>query len=704
MLKDSSPEKWEYKEHTRVKHILLDKYLAAWIPILGRRGKSICYFDGFAGRGEYEDGTLGSPLIAMKVADEKANYFGKLLCVFIEKDKNNYENLCQVLKSEKTNIRNWNKIDIMKENNEFTNVIEGIFNYLENKKTILAPSFFFVDPFGFSGIPFNIVRRILQNPSTEVFFTFMVRDISRFIKNPRLRDTFTKLFGTEEWKVLLQLPGREKALIELYRKQLHEVARVKYSLCFRVSESDKLKTLYYLIHSTNNFKGHSIMKSIMFNQSAQGSFAYLGPKDISERTQTRLFDILNIEQLKKYLLEKFKDVTLTYDGIQKEICIPWYSEPPYIDKHYRQALKELEKEHKIKVERVTSKTGKGLSGNDRITFPKVNPIQAKLSNTIRMKTKIPKVHKKPYKMVNGKKKILVDKVNDGSIIKRFDKTPYPEKQTDVICPHFLELKWAYGCPFDCSWCYLKGTFRFRPEGIKPAFKPIEKVKLHTEAFLNQVDTPEILNTGEIADSLMKEGKNFSFSKFIIPMFESQAKHKVLFVTKSDNIRNILDIPKINQAIFSFSLNAIPVAKKWEKGAPSVKRRIKAAQKLYNRDLLVRIRIDPIVPIESWEEYYKDLLDLIFNNFIPERITLGSLRGLQSTINNVSDKSWTKYLNENSNWGKKIDFKTRLSMYSSVIKYLKNEYNYKNVALCKETVRIWTELDLNWKEIKCNCIQ
>ncbi|MBA7709487.1 hypothetical protein ES703_118405 [subsurface metagenome] len=441
----------------------------------------------------------------------------------------------------------------------------------------------------------------------------------------------------------------------------------------------------------------------MFNQSAQGSFAYLGPKDISERTQTRLFDILNIEQLKKYLLEKFKDVTLTYDGIQKEVCIPWYSEPPYIDKHYRQALKELEKEHKIKVERVTSKTGKGLSGNDRITFPKVNPIQAKLSNTIRMKTKIPKIYKKSYKMLNGRKKILVERVNDGSIIKRFDKTPYPEKPTDVVCPHFLELKWAYGCPFDCSWCYLKGTFRFRPEGIKPAFKPIEKVKLHTEAFIDQVDTPEILNTGEIADSLMKEGKNSPFSKFIIPMFETQSKHKVLFVTKSTNIKNLLDMPSKKQVIMSFSLNAETVAKKWEKKAPSVNRRLEAARKLEEAGYEIRIRIDPIVPIENWQEHYLHLLDEIFSSFKPTRITLGSLRGLQSTINGTKDRSWVHFLKESSNWGKKIDFTTRLKIYKIMLEYLRNNLRYTDVALCKETVAMWEKLKLNWHKIKCNCV-
>jgi three-Cys-motif partner protein len=56
MVRDSAPERWEYREHTRVKHILLEKYLGAWIPILGRWNQKICYFDGFAGRGEYLDG------------------------------------------------------------------------------------------------------------------------------------------------------------------------------------------------------------------------------------------------------------------------------------------------------------------------------------------------------------------------------------------------------------------------------------------------------------------------------------------------------------------------------------------------------------------------------------------------------------------------------------------------------------------------
>lgn len=321
---------------------------------------------------------------------------------------------------------------------------------------------------------------------------------------------------------------------------------------------------------------------------------------------------------------------------------------------------------------------------------------------VRRQSKV-RVKYREYHLFDGKVKTLPWKVNDGSIITRFDKTPLPENLTDVICPHFLELKWAYGCPFDCSWCYLKGTFRFRPEGIKPVVKDSEKVKSHVQSFLQEVKTPEILNTGEIADSLMMENGANAFSNFIIPLFEEQDKHKVLFVTKSNNIKNLLEIDRHRQVIISFSLNALPVAELWEKRAPKVLDRIKAAEGLNKAGYEVRLRIDPMVPVENWVELYRELIDLIFSRFRPERITFGSLRGLQSTINGTKDTSWVHYLKETSNWGKKVDFTTRLKMYSEIINYMRKKYKYDAIALCKETKAMWQKLGMDYKKIRCNCI-
>lgn len=313
---------------------------------------------------------------------------------------------------------------------------------------------------------------------------------------------------------------------------------------------------------------------------------------------------------------------------------------------------------------------------------------------------IMQVKKQVYSMLDGTRKSLVSQVGDGSIICRFDKTPIPIESTDVVCPHFLELKWATGCQYNCAWCFLQGTLRFI--GKNPRIKNWYKIEEHVKTFLNDGSPPEILNSGELADALLSEDDEKPFSKFINPLFENQNKHKVLLLTKSNNIKNLLDIDNHNNVVVSFSLNAKAVAEKWEH-APKVEHRIEAARELNKAGYIVRVRIDPMVPVFNWDKHYIELVDSLFKNLIPDRITLGSLRGLQSTINNSKDRSWVKFLSEKSNWGRKVDFNIRYEMYSSIIDYMKEEYNYDRIALCKETIEMWNKLGLDYKNIKCNCI-
>lgn len=315
-----------------------------------------------------------------------------------------------------------------------------------------------------------------------------------------------------------------------------------------------------------------------------------------------------------------------------------------------------------------------------------------------------KVSIREYVSLDASTQPLVHRVGDGSIIARFDRTPPPLDGTDVVCPHFLELKWATGCPYDCAWCYLKGTLRFRPEKTKPEVKSYDKIERHVRSFLCGANGHrELLNTGELADSLMCERKGPPFSTFILSLFEGQEHHRVLFVTKSTNIERLLEGAYQDIAVVSFSLNPEAVAERFEKGAPSVGERIEAARKLAEAGYEVRIRIDPMVPVDGWHHAYTSLVDLMLSHFTPSGITLGSLRGLQSTINNASDKEWVAYLSERSNWGRKVAFDTRYAMYRDVIDYLRAHYGYTEVALCKETVAIWNKLGMDYRKIRCNCV-
>jgi len=701
----------ERGEQTVTKHNILANYLEPWARIIANQfwAQKAYYIDAFAGTGEYKSGEEGSPVIAARILTSRQKRPSQFSCICIERNSQRYEKLKDSLQGYE------HAIEIKYHNDEFLNVIDSVLLKIGER-----PAFFFIDPEGFSGMDFNKVESILNQPHKEILVNFQYNAIQRWIATAKnlnskhatqkanaiqLSQTFTKLFGTEKWIDIALKPvssiKKEPELVNLYASQIR--ATNSFEWHFKNKFPTRNRTYYYLVYATQNLTAFKIMKEVMLGEESRKNF------------QMNLLKEMDFNAFQNDLCKKYRGrESVEYNEILPNVL----QNTQYTDKDLKEALKA------IKAPKRANPTDKNnpiydfsnirFCDNSRSNFLARDSASVQLLETEKPSNIKPYLPSKTppqktrallqdYVLPNKTEKLLVQQVGDGSIIKRFDKTPLPIKQIDVVCPHFLELKWAYGCPFDCAWCYLKGTFRFRPEGTKPVIKDYGKIELHTRRFLSEVTTPEILNTGEIADSLMWENSSKPFSKFIIPMFEEQDKHKILFVTKSDNIKNLLEINPHNQVIASFSLNADNVAQRWERGAPSVNRRIEAGRKLSQAGYEVRIRIDPLVPVEDWKIHYTNLIDQIFRSFVPARITLGSLRGLQSTINGATDKSWQEYLKENSNWGKKVEFNTRYEIYATIIDLLKQRYNYKGVALCKETMAMWAKLGMDYRKIKCNCV-
>jgi len=303
--------------------------------------------------------------------------------------------------------------------------------------------------------------------------------------------------------------------------------------------------------------------------------------------------------------------------------------------------------------------------------------------------------------------MLVEKVRDGRIIRRFEKTPTPRRDEDVVCPHFLELAWAGGCTYNCAWCYLKGTYRWRRGSsgvVPPMFKDRTLIERDLKDFLESGSPPEILNTGELCDSLMSERAPEPFSEFVMPKV-LESRHKILFVAKGVYIEHFLENEWQRNAVLSWSVNADPVARRWERGAPTVKERLEAARAVMEAGYEVRLRIDPIVPVPGWEDVYGKLLDQVFDHLWPERITLGTLRGLASTLAMSIDKSWVVYLSENSNWGKKPSFEIRRRLYKAIVDNLHSR-GFERIGVCKETLKMWRhlrQLGLQREPMTCNCL-
>lgn len=344
-LQDDDPNKWCYPEHTKVKHELLGKYLRGWTCILGKYYSKICFFDCFAGRGSYftdDEDNSGSPLRVLRLAKHMENNYNHYVLSFIEKNKNNFDNLMKELDKE-----GWDKqkITVNTYNDEFSVVAQELLNYFKEKNLTLAPSFFFIDPFGYKGVPFSLVRDIFSFQRTEVLFTFMTRDITRFLTAENNEITCNELFGDDSWKNVINKQDTEHALVELYMEKLKKEANVKFVLPFRVGADEIRSTTYYLIHASTNFKAYKLMKEVAYKKS-RGRFSFFGPDE--QITPLTMFED-TIPKTKEYLLEKFHEQELKFSEIV-ELTYP--DKAWIIEGDLKRAIKELSDEKKIVTERV----------------------------------------------------------------------------------------------------------------------------------------------------------------------------------------------------------------------------------------------------------------------------------------------------------------------------------------------------------------
>lgn len=135
--------------------------------------------------------------------------------------------------------------------------------------------------------------------------------------------------------------------------------------CFK-NESGK-RTTHHLIFVTKHFKGYEVMKEIMAKESSsdhQGvaSFQYMPAAALS---QGLLFELNRpLDSLKDLLLLDFSGQSLTMLDIYRQHSI----DKPFLNKHYKAVLKEMEEGGLIKTSGRKSK--RGFADNILCIFPR----------------------------------------------------------------------------------------------------------------------------------------------------------------------------------------------------------------------------------------------------------------------------------------------------------------------------------------------
>ncbi len=114
----------------------------------------------------------------------------------MEPDTGNFENLCVELEagSGRQEAGTPTNVKVLPVHDTFEDAAEGILASLGGKS--LAPTFAFIDPFGWKGLPLDVITRLLAYDKCEVFINFMIDHVNRFVEVDDVQSSIQELFGT----------------------------------------------------------------------------------------------------------------------------------------------------------------------------------------------------------------------------------------------------------------------------------------------------------------------------------------------------------------------------------------------------------------------------------------------------------------------------------------------------------------------------
>lgn len=342
---------WPAEPHTIAKIAMLQKYLYQWFSILGTspafRGKDLWYIDGFAGPGEYTNHPIGSPNAALGAAAEAIDASGRrwvagdVRCFFIEAEQWTYDHLLKKLATHPSHAR----VHYGMHRGTFVGGLSELKLKSPNPFLSHSPCFAFIDPFGATGVPFDVVRELLTRPSCEVLVNLDSDGASRInsagesASHVRHLDA---LFGDRSWEAELAGSRHQadaaRRILRLYKSKLLGIPKIKYAFAFEMRKRAHVLD-YHLVFATGHPRGLEKMKEVMRSFDETGSYcfsdAHLG--------QSNLFTF-DAKDAAALMAKHFAGTVQTYDDVEAYAL----NESPFTNP--KSMLSVLEKEGRISVD------------------------------------------------------------------------------------------------------------------------------------------------------------------------------------------------------------------------------------------------------------------------------------------------------------------------------------------------------------------
>lgn len=302
-----------------------------------------------------------------------------------------------------------------------------------------------------------------------------------------------------------------------------------------------------------------------------------------------------------------------------------------------------------------------------------------------------------------------------------------DKQT--FCPPmWWDLAIGSGaCGLGCRACFLMLTHRIKRDPSRHLLYENLDDYLHaSEKWLlsPQRRRQHTLGVGiDRSDSLLYEGV-IEHVRNLAPLFSdpryNPCGNKLILLTKTANTHYLADILPAHRSniVASFSLNPEAIADLWEgkwpdtleRITPPISKRLEAVRYAQDLGFEVRVRVDPILTPEDWEEQYASFVSEVRAAGINFRYwTLGTYREKNTQLDAWRERwglppmEWQLSEDELVKDGthRHLPEEQRVAIYRQVIALIRREFPQARISLCKETHRVRTALALC--NADCNCL-
>ncbi|MEI8350453.1 MAG: spore photoproduct lyase family protein [Candidatus Omnitrophota bacterium] len=267
--------------------------------------------------------------------------------------------------------------------------------------------------------------------------------------------------------------------------------------------------------------------------------------------------------------------------------------------------------------------------------------------------------------------------------------PCPCTKEHLSCGYWI-LNLGFGCPFDCSYCFLQQYANF-PGIVLPA--NLEDFFEKFDVLYKKLKKPIRIGTGEFCDSLALDHIT-EYSKQLIPYFQNK---KVLFElkTKSDNITNLLELKPSPNIVISWSLNPEKIIAKEEIAVATLTQRLQAAAAIQQHGYAIAFHFDPIIHSYDWQALYRSTVKQLYTAVKPNLrwISLGTLRSHRE-LKNIAEQ---RFPQSNIFYGelllgedKKLRYPKflRRQIYQEMLGWIKQYDDKTPVYLCMEEKEMW----------------